>query len=95
MSSLCSSATDIGPHFASERYMDNEDKIALFLYTELNAVAWRRIVVVELKRYRLLAPIPEDLNFVSPWTNIQSIAFVFASRSKTNMLLLSRMVIYS
>jgi len=39
MSSLCSSATDTGPYFASEPYMDNEDKIELFPYPELNAVA--------------------------------------------------------
>jgi hypothetical protein len=39
MSSLCSSAADIGQYFASEPYMDNEDKIELFLYTKLSAVA--------------------------------------------------------
>jgi len=54
MSSLRTSATDIGPYFASEPYMDNEDKIELFPYTELSAVAWRRMEVVELKMYRLL-----------------------------------------
>jgi len=54
MSSLRTSATDIGPYFASEPYMDNEDKIELFPYTELSAVAWRRMEVVKLKIYRLL-----------------------------------------
>jgi hypothetical protein len=97
MSSLCSSATDIqvGPYFASEPYMDNEDKIELFPFTKLNAVAWRRIEVVELKMYRLLTPALEDLNFKSLWTNKQNIASVFAWRSESNVFLLSRIVIYS
>ena len=95
MSSLCSSATDIVPYFASETDMDNEDKIELFPYTELSAVAWRRIEVVELKMCRLLSPTLEDFNFKSPWTNKQSIASVSAWRSKSNMFLLCRIVKYS
>jgi hypothetical protein len=95
MSGLCNSATDIGPYFASEPYMDNEDKIELFPYTELNAVAWRLIEFVELNMYRLLTPTLEDLNFKSPWTDKQSIASVFAWRSKSNVFLLSRIAIYN
>jgi len=94
MSSLCSSARDRGPYFASEPYMDNEDKIELFPYTELSTVAWRCIEDVELKIYRILIPTLEDLYFKSPWTNIQSVASVFAWRSKSVMFLLSRIVIY-
>jgi hypothetical protein len=40
---------DIGPYCASEPYMDSEDKIELFPYTELSAVARRCIEDVELK----------------------------------------------
>jgi hypothetical protein len=78
MSSVRNSATDIGPYYASKPYMDSEDKIGLFPYTELSTVAWRCIEDVELQMYRLLTPALEDLSFKPPWTKIQSIASVFA-----------------
>jgi hypothetical protein len=65
MSRLFSSATDIGPYCASEPYMDSEDTIYLFPYTELNAVAWC-IMDVELQMYKLLTPPLEGWNFKPP-----------------------------
>jgi hypothetical protein len=67
MSRLCSSATDIGPYCASEPFMDSEDTINLFPYTELSAVAWRCIMDVELQMYRLLTPTLEGLNSKPTW----------------------------
>jgi len=66
MNSQCSPARDAGPYFASEPYMDNEDKIELFPYTELSTIAWRCIEDVELKIYKISIPTLEDLNFKSP-----------------------------